>query len=104
MKYGIVYVVICDGEIVYASTDKSSAIAFANDESYAARQATLDEWDNDDPTPEDIAEADYQAAYDGDYYEVARLDISNKKEGDMVKHSGDEYDVSDILEKLEENE
>ncbi len=105
MKYDNVYVVMREGDVVYASTDEEMAEAYADDQMYNAREAVLDEWGNDDPTEEDIAEADFQAGLDGDYYEVIKVDISNKTEDDTLELSnGDEVDVSDILEKLKKYE
>lgn len=101
MKYSKAYLVINEGEVVYASTNKEDAQAYADDQGYEARQDVLKEWENDDPTDEDIAEADFQAGFDGDYYEVEQVDISNKTEDDMVELSdGNEINVSDILEML----
>lgn len=101
MKYGIVYVVMCDGEVEYASTNEELAEGYADNQGYNARQEVLDEWDNDDPTEEDIAEADFQAGFNGDYYEVVKVDISSKTEDDTIElPDGNEVEVSDILEKL----
>ncbi len=101
MKYDIVYVVICEGEVEYASTDEETAEDYADEQMYIAREEVLDEWDNDDPTEKDIAEADFQAGFDGDYHEVVKVDISNRTENDMVElPNGNEVEVSDILEKL----
>ena len=101
MKYGIVYVVMGDGEVEDASTNEEVAEGYADNQGYNARQEVLDEWDNDDPTEEDIAEADFQAGFNGDYYEVVKVDISSKTEDDTIElPDGNEVEVSDILEKL----
>lgn len=101
MKYDILYVVMSEGEVEYASTDKETAEAYAYDQMYNARERVLDEWGNDDPTEKDIAEADFQAGFDGDYYEVVKVDISNRTEDDMIElPDGSEIEVSEILEKL----
>ena len=105
MKYGIVYVVMNEGEVEYASTNKEYAEAFADNKGYDAAQEVLEEWDNDDPTDEDIAEAGFQAGFDGDYYEVVKVNIANKTEDDMVElPDGTEIEVVEILEKLSTNE
>ena len=101
MKYEIVYVVMCEGEVEYASIDKENAKEYADNQSYNVRERVFDEWDNDDPSEEDIAEANFEAGFNGDYYEVVKVDISNRKEEDMVElPNGDEVEVSDILVKL----
>lgn len=102
MKYNNVYVVMREGDVVYASTDKEMAEAYADSQMCNAREAVLKEWGNDDPTEKDIAEADFQAGFDGDYYEVIKVDISNKTEDDTLElPDGSEIEVSDILEELE---
>lgn len=105
MKYDIVYVVMCEGEVLYVSKEEESAEGYADNQGYKARQEVLDEWGNDDPTENDIAEADFQAGFDGDYYEVVKVNISNLTENDMVEFpDGSEIEVSDILKKLRTSE
>ena len=102
MRNGIIYVVINEGEVSYASTDKESANAYADTQGFEARVRVLEEWDNEDPSEDDIEEADFQAGFDGDYYEVVKVDISNLVEDDTVElPDGTEIEVSEILEKLE---
>ena len=102
MKYNIVYVVMCEGEVEFASTDEENAKTFADNQMYNAREEVLDEWGNDDPTENDIFEADYQAGFNGDYYEVIKIDISNRTVDDTLElPDGNEVEVSDILEKLQ---
>ncbi len=106
MKYNIVYVVIHEGMVEYASTDKDFAEEYAFGHNAEARQDILDEWGVDGaPTEKDIAEADFQAGFDGDFFEVVSLDISNLTKDDMVNlPDGYEIEVSCILEKLETSE
>lgn len=102
MRNGKIYVVMNEGEVAYASTDKESANAYADTQGFEARARVLEEWGNDDPSEDDIAEADFQAGFDGDYYEVVKVDISNLAEDDTVElPDGTEIEVSEILEKLE---
>lgn len=102
MRYGIIYVVTNEGDVVYASTDKESATAYADTEAIEARERVLKEWGNDDPSESEIAEADFQAGWDGDCYEVEKIDISNHTEDDTVElRDGTEIEMSEILEKLE---
>lgn len=101
MKFSIVYIVMNEGEVVYASENKELAEAYAFNKGCKARERVLDDWENDDPSDEDIWEAGFQAGYDGDYYEVERVDISNLADDGTVEIlDGTEIDVSDILEKL----
>lgn len=102
MRNGKIYVVMNEGEVAYASTDKESANAYADTQGFEARARVLEEWGNDDPSEDDIAEVDLQAGFDGDYYEVVKVDISNLAEDDTVElPDGTEIEVSEILEKLE---
>ncbi len=43
MKYNTVYIVINEGEVVYASEDKEDADAYADTKGYEARQRVLPE-------------------------------------------------------------
>lgn len=105
MKYSIVYIVLNEGEVVYASEDKESAQAYADSKSFEASGDVLDDWDIDDPTDEDIMEASFQAGYDGGCYEVERVNISDLSDDDTIEISdGSEIDVSDILEKMQIDE
>ena len=65
MEDTCIYVVINEGEPVFASKNEENAYAYADDQGFRARSETLKEWNNDDPTEEDIAEADWQAGIDG---------------------------------------
>ncbi len=103
MKYKIVYLIIKESDVVYASEDKESANGYAEEKNYKARIRVLKEWSIDDPTNKDIAEADYQVGYDGDFHEVKKVDISNLTEDDTIEiDDGTEIHVSDILENLDE--
>lgn len=102
MKHSIIYVVVNEGDVVYASADKESANAYADTKGIEARESVLEEWGNDDPSESELAEADYQAGFDGDYYEVQKIDISNQTEDGTVElQDGTEIEMSEILEKLE---
>lgn len=102
MKHSIIYVVVNEGDVVYASADKESANAYADTKEIEARERVLEEWGNDDPSESELVEADYQAGFDGDSYEVQKIDISNQTEDGTVElQDGTEIEMSEILEKLE---
>lgn len=104
-NYSKVYVVISDGEVVYASEEREMAVGFAHTKTCEAGQRVLDEYGNDDPSDRDMAEAVFQAGFDGDYYEVVKVDISGLDSDDVVElDSGEELDVSDILEAMSEED
>lgn len=99
--YNVVYVAMCNGVIKYASTEKDNANDYAYNQNVNARQEVLDEWENDDPTEEDIAEAAFQAGFDGEFYEVVKVDISNKTDDDTIElPDGTEVEVAEIKEAL----
>lgn len=105
MEYGKVYVVMCDGEVEYATTDSESAEGYKDTQNYNSREDVLEEWDIDDPDEKDIAEADYQAGYEGDYFEVVEVNLSGKEEDDIIElPDGTEIIVSEILEKFEKED
>lgn len=105
MKYDKVYIVINEGEVAFASKDSELAHSYADNKEIEANQEVLADWDIDDPTDKDIMEAGFQAGYDGGCFEVEIVNISGLSEDDTIEISdGTEIDVSDILEKLEENE
>lgn len=104
MKYNSVYVVMRGCDVDYVTTEKEKADDYADFKSNAAMKEVLEEWDNDDPNVKDIAYACFQAGGDGDYYHVEKVDLSNRSEDDTVKINGDDIDVSEILEKLKNDE
>ena len=53
MKYSRVYVVMNEGEVVYASTNNETAIEYADSRMYEAREEVLESWGNDDPSEKD---------------------------------------------------
>lgn len=104
MEYDEVYIVINEGELVYASTDKDSADAYAESKGYEARTQALDDMGIDDPTEKDIADADQLAGYGG-YYDVQVISLYGKEDDDCISlEDGTELCVWEIKEKLEENQ
>lgn len=104
MKYGIVYIVMHEGKVEYASTDRQAAEEYAGAQMENGTVEVLNKWGNDDPTEKDISEAALQSGYEGDCYEVIEVDISNKTEDDeddtVELPNGIEIEVSEISKKL----
>lgn len=97
----MVYVVLREGEVVFASEDREDAEGYAESKGFEARAEVLDEWGIDDPSEKDVFEADWQAGFDGDCYEVKAVDLSDLPEDDKITVSdGTEINVSDILSLL----
>lgn len=96
MKNNIVYLVMND-DLVYATKNKRKAEQFVEEKTYQARQWALDQMGEDDPDEEDIAEADFWAGYEGEYYEIERIDLSKSTEDDLIELSnGYQLSVADI--------
>lgn len=95
------YVVINEGEPVFVSKDKKEADTYADEQGLQARIRILNEWNNDDPTEDDIAQADWQAGSDGEYYSVEKISLSDLKNNDIIELSdGTEIDSLDVLDLL----
>lgn len=63
----------------------------------------LEEWGRDDPDEKDIYEAAFKAGFNGEYYEVVKVDIKDLSEDDQVElPDGTMEDGSNILDKLNE--
>lgn len=101
----LVYVVINEGEVVFASYDKEQAENFAYNQSQNALQTVLsEEWKIDDPTEKDIDEASFQSGFDNGIWEVFPFDISTGQEDDEVDIGGEIIEYNDIITKLAESE
>ena len=105
MSKDYVYVVMLDGSIVYVSRDKEKAQAFSKDHFDKACQEVLNDWEIDDPNEKNLEEAAIQAGMDGENCTIFAIDIANKTEEDTVElPNGDEVDMEEILEKLEDED
>lgn len=105
MEYEIVYVVMKDQEVVYASTNSDDAENYSFNKNLEAGQEVLDDWENDDPTDKDILGASFKGGFDGGYHDVVEINISNKTEGEVIQlENGEEIDVTEVLKKLKEEE
>lgn len=99
----IVYVVINEGEIVFASYDEEKANQFANEKKEDAINEVLNEWEIDDLTHEDMAEVNFQSGYDNGVWEISSIDISDIREDEEIEIDGDIFEFNDLLEKLKES-
>lgn len=97
----MIYVVMNEGEPVYASVNKDEAEAYTYTQNINGTNETLEEWGNDDPTDEDMAEAAFQNGFDGGYREVVCIDIDKADEdGTITLSDGTEIVVADVLDFL----
>lgn len=99
MKYGIVYIVLKEGEVIFADVDEERANTYAfNCNNESVNEILENEWEIEDSSEKDIQEAAFQAGYDGEYYEVKGVDITNLTDDDTTEtFDGEEIDVSDVL-------
>lgn len=105
MNYNTVFVVLKEGEIVYASSDKDSAEAYSYNQDCRGIDEVLADWGNDDPTDEDIAEAAFQAGLDGDICDIQSVNLSGKTEDDtIILEDGSEVTVAEIVAVMDEFE
>lgn len=104
MGHDIVYVVTNEDEVVNVFETMEEAEWYKENKGTEAIQRVLDEWGIDDPTEEDIGDANIQAGIDGDYYEIEPVDISDMEEDDVIQlANGTEIDMEEILETLKAN-
>ena len=90
------------GDITVKANTEEDAREYAEDKGYKARKEILERNDVDDPEVGDIAYADFIAGYE-EYYEIEKIDITNKAEDDIIELSdGGEIEVSEILDKLKQ--
>ena len=104
-----VYVVINEGEAVFATNNEEVADAYAENAIDNCVYDTVEECgrDIDDLTPEELEEMSFMSGFDGGYYEVQsfELDIENRDNNpDTVElDDGTELDVDDIFDVYEES-
>lgn len=105
MKYTIVYIVMCEGEVKYASESSEDAKSYGKALLNLEGNSVLREWGDDDPNLEDCGRARYQAGYEDDYEGAIKVDMSNEDEDGMIRlPDGGTVDGEEIREKLREND
>lgn len=75
-----IYIVLNEGDIVYASYDREDAEGYALTKNICGAEETLSGWGNDDPTDDDWDEASFQNGFDGGYHEVVEVDSNSQNE------------------------
>ena len=103
-EYDVVYVVTNEYEFADVFETMEEAEWYKQSKGTEAIQRVLDEWGIDDPTEEDIDNANIQAGIDGVCYEIEPVDISGMKEDDVIQlTNGAEVDMEEILKTLKAN-
>lgn len=101
--YSNVYIVVNEGEVVFASVSRELANDYATERHHEGIKDVLEEWGRDNPDEKDIHEASFQAGYNGDDYEVVKVNIIGLSEDGQVELPDETIvDVSTILDKLNE--
>jgi hypothetical protein len=100
------YVVVNQGEIVYACDDEEEAEAVANEKFNEAIDEAADEMGIDKDDDSQAWRAQYQAGYDGGTYDVAEVetdDFNDDGELDVELSSGEEVtlDWDDLIQHID---
>ena len=99
----MIYIVLNEGELVYASYDEDEANGYAYSHTQEGVNATLEEWGNDDHTDKDLEEAAFHNGFDGGFYSVIEVDVDDADEyGNITLDDGTEVCVEDILDIIEQ--
>ena len=102
MKYGEVYIITKEFEFDNAFETREAAEWYKDNKETADLQRDLDEEGIGDLIEDDIEEANFQAEYNGEYYEIECIDISGLEEDAEVHlKNGDEIEVKEIIDILE---
>jgi len=80
----IVYAVLNEGEIVFASKDEELANSYADKSWQEDIQETADEYDFDLDNPKQLDAAQYQAGFDGGVYDVVKVDTDKFDDNDEM--------------------
>ena len=98
-----IYIILNEGEVIYVSEDKDSAVQYMYNKIYENSNKVLSEWGNDDPTSEDVDEATIQAGCDYGDYDIKTVAISNLDKETIDFSDGTEIYSDDIFEKMDKN-
>ena len=102
-KYGKVYVVINEGEVVFASEDHKTAQYFTDEKNYAGCRSAMRKMGHGENVASEEDKVDIQSAFDNSYYEVVKLDLFGKTGDDEVElPDGNKIPVYEILDVLED--
>ena len=80
----IVYVVLNEGEIVFASKDEELANSYADKSWHEDIQETADEYNFDLDNPKQLDAAQYQAGFDDGVYDVVKVDTDKFDDNDEM--------------------
>ena len=95
-----VYLVLHDGEAIGAYEDMEVAEAVVDSKNTSDVDAVLNDWGNNDPTDNDVAEASFQNGFDGEY-SLDSLDLDEAEYGTVYLSDGSELDIEEVEELLE---
>lgn len=97
-----VYIVVNEGEVVFASKDEDEANNFSDTRDYQNRADALKEMGCDEDASEsELAEAGFWAGYECGVNEVYCVNLAKYKEDDEICIGSDEISYNDIVSVLE---
>ena len=102
----VVYIVVNDGEVLFASKDEDNAEGYAEEKTTEIQEEIAEELDIDED--EDFSKVVYKAGAEYGTFDVVEIDLNKCKENEIItiftKNLGDEYiEYSEIIAKLREN-
>ena len=102
----VVYIVVNDGEVLFASKDEDNAEGYAEEKTTEIQEEIAEELDIDED--EDFSKVVYKAGAEYGTFDVVEIDLNKCKENETItiftKNLGDEYiEYSEIIAKLREN-
>ena len=104
----LVFVVFSQDRLLYATLDSDDAHGYSDSLTQSDIEEVLAEWGNDDPTDDDIAEAEFQAGFDGGCYKVASVLLDGHKRYDDIELDEDffvpAYEITDLLDSDSDSE
>jgi hypothetical protein len=80
----VIYVVLNEGEIVFASEDEELANGYADKSWQKDIQDTANEYGFDLNNPKQLDAAQYQAGFDGGVYDVVKVDTNKFDDNDEM--------------------
>ena len=101
---GLVFFVVNEGEIVYATYDEQSARNYAYQRTQSDMEDTAEDMDLDIDTLDDdrLAEVAFMSGFDGGYYYVDSVDLPENENNILSftfeTEKGDNFEYNDLVE------
>lgn len=103
-----VFIVVNEGEIVFASKDSELAQGYCDDANMQGTEEEVEESGRDieDLTDSELAEFSFMSGYNGGYHYCEEIVLDDNADDDSVytTSEGDEFTKSEILEAIESSD